>query len=968
MSRLDDKQQQSPNTTRLMVDGEAIRAVPGESIAAALTAAGRLKLHEDRHGAARGLFCGMGVCFECRISVNNGPAQRACLTKVTPGMKVRTLRYKERLPDRGAVPEAREAEVINCDVLIVGAGPAGMSAALVLAEADMSVVVVDERQDAGGQYFKQRIDVVAPAPAADTQYRDGAVMIESLRESGARLISAATVWGAFRDATNGLEICATTEACSYQIRPKQLIVASGAYESAPPFPGWTLPGVMTTGAAQSLVRAYRVGPAKKVLIAGNGPLNLQLACELINGGVNVVAVAESSVAAVPYRLPAALGMLFSSPQLCWQGLNYLRDLRKHGVPLYYAHHIVRAGGNDVVENGTIAKIDSRGEVVAGKEKTFDIDAICLGYTLQPSGEILRTLGCKQRLGATGVLIADRDSNGQTNIPGVFSIGDGAVLGGARVAMEEGRLAASALLNRPVTDHDRRQLNRHRKFQRSLWATYRAPDVSVATPDTLVCRCESVSRHTITSLIDSGVHDFGTLKRMSRAGMGVCQGRYCQKTIARLLVEATGKSPGDTDLFVSRVPVKPVTIGTVAAEKPEWLGFSVIDIPQATPVSPATSESLADTDVLIIGAGIIGVSTAMYLSREGVEVMLVDRGVSNSQASGGNAGSLHLQLLPCDFSEECSDTNTPAAVTLQLQKLGIETWLELEEEMQADFELKVSGGIMLADSISDLRFLYKKAALEERFGIEVNILSGTETRNMIPAVADHVAGAAFYSGEGKINPLTATAQLMRAAQNDGAVLQESCSVRGIDYSRGKFRVSTDLGVITCDKVINAAGAWADHVVRLLGGTLPIEFAPQQMHVTQAVEPVLPYLLSVAKRHLTAKQTSNGNFLIGGGWPAAFDAVSNLAVASRDSIEGDLWVAQHVLPQLGGLQMIRSWGAMGVMIDGAPIIGEMPGHPGFFNVVAANGYTMGPILGRIVADLTRTGQSDVDIAPFSLERFH
>ncbi len=261
MSRLDNNQQLAAETTRLTVDGKTISAIPGESIAAALTAAGYLKLREDGRGSPRGLFCGMGVCFECRVSVNDGPAQRACLTKVAPGMRVRTLKYRECLPDRQAVPDVREVEAFDCNVLVIGAGPAGMSAALVLAEAGTSVVVIDERNDAGGQYFKQRISAVAPAPTDDTQYSDGAAMIARLHKSDAKLINGATVWGVFRGAAEGLEVCATTTAHSYCIRPQRLIVASGAYESVPPFPGWTLAGVMTTGAAQSLVRAYRVAPA-----------------------------------------------------------------------------------------------------------------------------------------------------------------------------------------------------------------------------------------------------------------------------------------------------------------------------------------------------------------------------------------------------------------------------------------------------------------------------------------------------------------------------------------------------------------------------------------------------------------------------------------------------------------------------------------------------------------------------------
>jgi glycine/D-amino acid oxidase-like deaminating enzyme len=968
MPRLDNDQQASAHGISFTIDGETIDAVPGETIAAALAAAGHFKFREDRRGAPRGLFCGMGACFECRISVNGGPPQRACLTKVAPGMQVESLEYRERLPRAEAVPDVTAATVLDSEVLIVGAGPGGMSAAVTLAEAGKKVIVIDERPAAGGQYFKQRIPAVEPAAAEDKQYRDGAEMIERLQDSDAQFIHGATVWGAFRNASEELEICATARTHSYRINTATMIVATGAYESVPPFPGWTLPGVMTTGAVQNLVRAYRVAPAQRVLIAGNGPLNLQLACELIDAGIDVVAVAESAPAPIPDRLFAAAGVFLNSPRLCLQGMGFLRTLRRRKVPLHYGHHIRRAAGDDTVSSGTIAKLDRRGQLVEGSDKTFDVDTICLGYRLQPNGEILRTLGCRQCVQSPGVLVPERDEVGQTSIPGVYAIGDGAALGGAQVAIVEGQLTAAAILKRPGASDVRRLLRRHRSFQRSLWSMYRAADAAALTPDTLVCRCESVRLDTLQSLIESGVHDLGKLKRLSRAGMGPCQGRYCQQTIARLISDRTGSAPGATELFAPRTPVKPVTIAAIAAEKPDWHGFRVIELPESAGQHAPRTESIADTDVLIIGAGIIGISTALYLSREGVEVTLVERGLANGQASGGNAGSLHLQLLSFDFTGDAGDTTLPAAVTLPLQKLGIDAWQELAKELQVDYELKISGGIMLADNLGGLDFLKKKASLEKHFGVEVDILSANETRNLLPAVATHIAGAAFCSQEGKVNPLLATPALLNEALRGGAVLKERCTVAGIEYSRRKYRVATDQGVIRCNKVVNAAGGWSGRVSGMLADALPIRFAPQQMHVTQAVEPFLPYLLSLAQRHLTTKQTANGNLLIGGGWPAGFDAGSELAIAMRDSIEGDLWVAQRVIPQLGGLQMIRSWGAMGVMIDGAPIIGEHPGQPGFFDVVAANGYTMGPILGRIAAELVRTGRSPVDIAPFSHDRFH
>ena len=288
-------------TISIEIDGESFNAVAGESIASALTASGKLELGRDKSGASRGLFCGMGACFDCQVSVDGGPPVRACLTKVRQGMKLRSLAYRAAVPIAGPQVARAPSERRNPDVLIVGAGPAGMSAALELAEAGATVIVADERPDPGGQFFKQiaRSHAFAGSKPSDSQYREGAVLIERLKNCDAQVIGNANVWGAFRDEAGNIEICVAAGTKSYVVHPRQLVLATGAYESAPAFPGWTLPGVMTTGAAQGLVRAYRVAPGQKVLIAGNGPLNLHLAYELIIGGAEVVAIAESAAGPSP---------------------------------------------------------------------------------------------------------------------------------------------------------------------------------------------------------------------------------------------------------------------------------------------------------------------------------------------------------------------------------------------------------------------------------------------------------------------------------------------------------------------------------------------------------------------------------------------------------------------------------------------------------------------------------------------
>ena len=282
-------------------------------------------------------------------------------------------------------------------------------------------------------------------------------------------------------------------------------------------------------------------------------------------------------------------------------------------------------------------------------------------------------------------------------------------------------------------------------------------------------------------------------------------------------------------------------------------------------------------------------------------------------------------------------------------------------------MRIGGGLMLADSEADLEFLRQKAALEARFDVSTEVMSATEVRSLLPGVAAQVAGGAYCGGEGKINPLLATPQLLAAARRAGAVLRENTVVTSIEPDASGFRLQTDRGSVECLQVVNAAGGWAGEIASMLGAALPLRPAPQQMLVTQAVDNCLPFLLSVTGRHLSMKQAANGNLIIGGGWPTGFDTVRGRCQPRRDSIAGNLWVARRVFPVVGRLQLIRSWGAVGVMIDGAPIIGELPDHPGFYNVVGANGYTMAPALGMLIAELITSGAASLDLAPFGVARF-
>ena len=552
-------------------EDQAVEAGAGDTVAAALVAAGHLALREAGDGSRRGVFCGMGACHECAVVVDGGPGRLACMIGVEDGMAIR------RQPATPAPPtptvSVAEKRELSPSVLVVGGGPAGLSAAATIAEAGVDVVLLDERSKLGGQFYKQ------PGPDRDIdearldgQYRAGRALAARVKDAGVLVVNGVTVWGAFRPDL----LVARSDGCSWVLRPERLVLATGANERAVPLPGWTLPGVMTTGAAQTLLRSSQVAPGRRVVLSGNGPLNMQVAAELVRAGVEVTALVEQADLGWWTNLRAGAGMLLSAPELVRKGFCYRTTLTRSRAPVIDRSSVVEVLGDGKVEAAVVARLDASGNRIAGTEREMATDAVCLGYGFVPANEISRALGCDHHVDRrSGSLVTIRTATGRTSVDSVWVVGDAGGVKGAYVAGALGSLAGADVLadlgmvaegsGHAFLRQTHNLLRRHLRFQGHLEDLYRACPliIQLATDTTLVCRCESVSLQELRGSLADGYLTAGAVKRLTRAGMGKCQGRYCGPSVLALAAESSGIPPDEFSGFAPQAPIRPVAISEVA---------------------------------------------------------------------------------------------------------------------------------------------------------------------------------------------------------------------------------------------------------------------------------------------------------------------------------------------------------------------------------------------------------------------
>jgi len=459
----------------------------------------------------------------------------------------------------------------HIEMVIIGAGPAGINAAIEAAKSGMKVTVLDENNKVGGRIFSQINEGLKLANSADQgpDFKKGTKLLTEFLANSHNIdfLNNAQVIGIFQNR----ELAYLRNGKLFRIRYKGLIIATGAFERSVPFPGWTLPGVYTAGGTQTLIKMQGILPGKRFLLAGTGPLQLVLANQIIEAGGQVVAILEAGKTGSWYQ---AMMAIWGNWGLLAEGLRYLNGIRKAKVPILRNHLILEALGDGQVEKATFSKCDEEWRPNLAATRTVEVDTICLGYGFVPSVDLSRLAGCKHQFEARlGGWVPVRDTTMMTSVTHVYSVGDGSGVAGNIVAGLEGRIAGIAAaqsfgyLSQKVAEHQQRpflstlqKLSRFRRYLDDM-SVPRSGLYELANDETLICRCEEIKLGTIKKAIkEENPKDLNELKRSTRAGMGHCQHKMCGHALQEIMAAQLKVNPSEIGALRPRPPIKPVPLG------------------------------------------------------------------------------------------------------------------------------------------------------------------------------------------------------------------------------------------------------------------------------------------------------------------------------------------------------------------------------------------------------------------------
>ncbi|MCW2899590.1 MAG: domain protein (2Fe-2S)-binding domain protein [Streptosporangiaceae bacterium] len=451
------------------------------------------------------------------------------------------------------------------DLVVIGAGPAGLSAATLAAEAGASVALVDSGSRPGGQYWRNAEDdssahlqharrpflkLLRRAEAASVVHF-GRHHVQTVLADGGGWVARCAVGD---EPTSGTDIST--------VRGDQIIVATGAYDRQLPFPGWDLPGVVTAGGVQALLKQHGVAAGRRAVVAGTGPFLLPVADGLLRSGASVAAVIEAGSPAGFARHPRAV---VGARGKLVEAASYLLRLAVSRTPYRRRHAVVRALGTDRLEAVQVARLDRSGHPVPGSTSELPCDLLAIGWGFTAQLEIHLQLGCAVGRGSDGGLVVAVDDDGRTSVPGVWAAGESTGIGGAELALVQGEIVGRAATGATVSTGLRARRAALRRFAEALHTVHPVPPFLLDTlPDeTVLCRCEEVTAGAVRDAVHEwGATDARTVKLLTRTGMGWCQGRVCGYSAALLTAQLCGRetATGDLRAYAERPLAVPLRLG------------------------------------------------------------------------------------------------------------------------------------------------------------------------------------------------------------------------------------------------------------------------------------------------------------------------------------------------------------------------------------------------------------------------
>lgn len=452
------------------------------------------------------------------------------------------------------------------DLVVVGAGPAGMAAAIEARKYGLSVMLLDEGPGVGGQVYRSVLENEADhAAILGPDYIAGRRLAESFLSSGADYRPRATVFMIECHENKPFLVGATCSGKALMVQSRFVIIATGALERPFPIPGWTLPGVMTAGAAQTMLKASGAVPTGRTCLAGCGPLLYLLAAHYVRAGVQIAAVLDTTPWSNWIRALSSLPEFLVSSYFR-KGLKLMREVTRR-VPVERGVVALHAAGE--------GKLSELRYTVGGRQKSIGLDTLFLHQGVVPQVNLAMSVGVQHHWSEERLAFEPKvDSSGQTSVPGLFVAGDSAGIAGAEAASSSGTLAACAVVKAingsnaaacaEVEARARARFARATRGRKFLDRLYR-PARQFRTPadDVIVCRCEEVRAAEIRAITALGAMGPNQLKAFSRAGMGPCQGRMCGLTVCELMAQQTMQGPGNIGYMSIRPPVKPVNLGEIS---------------------------------------------------------------------------------------------------------------------------------------------------------------------------------------------------------------------------------------------------------------------------------------------------------------------------------------------------------------------------------------------------------------------